>query len=101
MDSFIHAMARLTGWEFPLLVIVEVTSRSLRILPAVRRTESSPKEPTTNFLGAFAKLRKATISFVMSVCLSLRMEQLGSHWKDFHEILYFTIFRNSIDKVQF
>jgi len=25
------------------------------------------------FLGAFAKLRKATISFVMSVCPSVRM----------------------------
>jgi hypothetical protein len=25
-----------------------------------------------NFLGAFTKLRKATVSFVMSVCLSVR-----------------------------
>jgi hypothetical protein len=32
------------------------------------------------FLGALAKLRKAIISFVVSV----RME-LGSHWTDFHE----------------
>jgi len=38
------------------------------------------------FLGALAKVRKATISFVMSVRLSVRMEQLGSHWTDFHEI---------------
>ena len=30
-------------------------------------------------LGTFTKLRKATISFVMSVCPSVRMEQLGSH----------------------
>jgi hypothetical protein len=37
-------------------------------------------------LGAFAKLRKATVSFVTSVCLSVRMEQVGSHWTDFHEI---------------
>jgi hypothetical protein len=36
-----------------------------------------------NFLGAFAKLRKATISFVMFVCPSMRMEQLGVHWTDF------------------
>jgi len=43
------------------------------------------------FLGAFAKLRKATISFGMSV----RMEQLGSHWTDFHEIWYLGIFRKS------
>jgi hypothetical protein len=43
------------------------------------------------FSGAFAKLRKAIISFVISVrCLFIRlsvlMEQLGSHWADFHEI---------------
>jgi hypothetical protein len=38
------------------------------------------------FLGAFAKLRKATIRFVMSVRPSVLMEQLGSHWTDFHEI---------------
>jgi len=37
-------------------------------------------------LGAFTKLRKATISFVMSVCLSVRMEQLGYHWTECHEI---------------
>ena len=43
-------------------------------------------------LGAFAKLRKATISFVMSVRPSARIEQLGSHWTDFREILYLKIF---------
>ena len=32
------------------------------------------------------KIAKATISFFMSVCLSGGMEQLGSHWTDFHEI---------------
>jgi len=37
-------------------------------------------------LGAFRKFRRATISFVMYVCLSERMEQLGSHRTDFHEI---------------
>jgi hypothetical protein len=42
------------------------------------------------FLSAFTKLRKAIISFVMSICpsvgsfnrLSVRMEQLGSYWTD-------------------
>jgi len=34
----------------------------------------------------FPILRKATITFVMSVCPSVQMEQLGSHWTDFHEI---------------
>jgi len=37
-------------------------------------------------LGALAKLRKATIIIVMSLCLSVSMEHLGSHSMDFHEI---------------
>jgi hypothetical protein len=35
------------------------------------------------FLSAFAKLKKNTISFVMSVRLSVRMEQLGLQWRQF------------------
>jgi hypothetical protein len=46
-------------------------------------------------LGEFAKLRKGTINFIMSVRLSVRMEQLGSDWTDFHEILYLRIFRKT------
>ena len=34
-------------------------------------------------LDAFAKLRKETIKFVMSVRLSVRVKQIGSHWTDF------------------
>ena len=52
------------------------------------------------FLGAFAKLRKATITFVMSVCPSVRMEYLGSHWTDFHWIWYLSIFRKSLERIQ-
>jgi len=50
------------------------------------------------FLGAFAKLRKATISFVMSFRPSARMEQLCSHWTGFHEI-YLRNFPKSIVKI--
>ena len=39
----------------------------------------------TSFLGMFAKLRKEIISFVF-VCLSARMEQFGSHLKDFRGV---------------
>ena len=46
-------------------------------------------------LGAFAKLRKATISFVMSV----RMEQLGSRPTDLHKMLS-TLFRKPVKKIQ-
>jgi hypothetical protein len=52
------------------------------------------------FLGAFAKLRKATIIFVMSIPLTVCMEQLCTHWTHFHEILYFGIFRTSVEKIQ-
>jgi len=38
------------------------------------------------FLGAIAKLWKATVSFVVSVCPYVRMDQLGSHRTDFYEI---------------
>jgi len=48
-------------------------------------------------LGAFVKLRKAAVCFVMSVSPSVRMEQLGFHWTDSHEIWYFRIFRKSIE----
>ena len=59
---------------------------------------------TLAFLGAFAKLRKTTASFVMHVSLSVRpsvyMEQLVSYWTNFHKILYFSIFRKSVEKCQ-
>jgi len=37
-------------------------------------------------IGVFAKLRRATLNFVMSVRLSLGMEKLGYYWTDFREI---------------
>jgi hypothetical protein len=54
----------------------------------------------TLVLCTFAKLREATISFVMSVRLSVRVEQHGFHRTDFLEILYFSIFGKSVEKVQ-
>jgi hypothetical protein len=56
------------------------------------------------FLCAFAKLRKGTISSVMSVRpsvrLSVRMEHLGSQWTDFYEIWYLSIFQKSVQTIQ-
>ena len=57
-----------------------------------------------SFLGVFTKLRKEIISSIMSVCLSVHpptcMEQLGSHWMDFHELRYLSIFQKSVKKIQ-
>jgi hypothetical protein len=36
------------------------------------------------FLGTFAELRKATVSF--AICLPVQMERFGSQLTDFHEI---------------
>ena len=40
------------------------------------------------------------LSVCLSVSLSTRMEQLGSHWTDFHEIWYLGIFRRYVQKIQ-
>jgi len=62
-----------------------------------------PGKINKSFLGAFAKLWKATISFIMSIHLSfhlsVRIEQLGSHWTDINEIWYLSIFRNTVKKI--
>jgi hypothetical protein len=47
-------------------------------------------------LGAFEKLRKTTVSFVMSILV----EQLGSKWTDSHEIWYLNIFFKPVEKTQ-
>ena len=49
------------------------------------------------FLGELAKLRKTTISFVMSVRPSVRIEQLGSHRAIFMK--FYIIFRKSVEKI--
>jgi hypothetical protein len=52
------------------------------------------KISSLRLLVPFAELRKATISFVISVRPSV------SHQSDCHEISYFNIFRKSVDTVQ-
>jgi hypothetical protein len=32
--------------------------------------------------------------------LSFRLEELGSHWTDFHEISHLSIFRQSCEKIK-
>jgi hypothetical protein len=61
-------------------------------LESAYRTSTVMHAGTSGFLGAFAKLRKAAIGFIMYVNLSVLMEQLGSHWTDLHEILILEYF---------
>jgi hypothetical protein len=47
-----------------------------------------------------AKLLKATVSFVVSICPSVRpLEELGSHWTNFYEILYLSVSRKYINNL--
>jgi hypothetical protein len=56
---------------------------------------------TLLLLRHIRKIAKATIKFIMSVRLSVRMEHLGSLWIDFYEIWYLCIFQTYIEKIQF
>jgi hypothetical protein len=47
--------------------------------------------------GAFAKLRKATLNFFMSVSPHTKN---CSHWTDFDETSYLGLFKKSIQKIQ-
>ena len=52
-------------------------------------------------LGAFGELKEATLILAMSpFSLPFRVEQFDSHWIDFHEIWYLSIFRKSVEKIQ-
>ena len=53
-----------------------------------------------NSLAAFEKLRKRTISFLMSVRLSVRMKRFDCHCTNIDEIMYLTFFRDSVAKTQ-
>ena len=46
------------------------------------------------------KIAKKTVSFVKSICQSVRMQQRGSFWANFYEVLYLSIFRKSVTKIQ-
>jgi hypothetical protein len=53
------------------------------------------------FSSMSSKSQKVTTSFVMSICLSFRMEQLGSHWTDFDETWYLSFSENLLKNFKF
>jgi hypothetical protein len=55
---------------------------------------------TDRFLGSFAILRQTTISSIVSVRPSIRMEELGFHRTEFCEIGHLLIFLRSVEKIQ-
>ena len=58
---------------------------------------------TVQFFGCVRKTAQKILlaSPCLSVRLSVRMEQLSSHWTYFHEIIYLSIFRKSVREFKF
>jgi hypothetical protein len=90
-------LIRIVGERAQLLHFVNVATKAVKcltiwkLLPCNQlicnnsKTASVLRTTVTNpGVGAFAKFREVTISFVMSVRPSVHMKQLGSHWTDFH-----------------
>ena len=111
---------RLATWPSTRQILLRLRRRSQSQLPKGRQWRASSEFwrkwdfkrwqctrclPTCSvrswspFLRAFAKLRKVTVSFVMSVCPSVRMEELDPNWT-VYEILYLSFFRKYVQKIQ-
>ena len=54
---------------------------------------------TPSISSALAKQQRRFLSFVMSVCPSVRINEFGFHWRDFHEILYLNFFSTDFRKI--
>jgi len=63
----------------------------------MKKVEQSVAYIKPSFQAHSQNCEKGSVSFVMSVCRSVRMEQLGCHWT---EILYLSIFRKFSRKFQ-
>ena len=94
-----------TGWlyfQVKVTIPQTVNCRPSDAALQLRRLET-PRGLKYQFLGLYAKLLIVTITLVMSVCPSVHMEQLDSHWM---KTSYFTkydvwvFFWKSVKKVQ-
>ena len=66
----------------------------LCVPPGIRVELSLPLCSRNLIIRHVAKLKKAFS------CLSVCMEQLGSHWMNFHQITLVNIFRKSVEKIE-
>jgi hypothetical protein len=99
ISNLLHLCALNSLWQ--LIRYLRWRHHHRRRLPPPPPPSSSVFISVDNsFLREFAKLRKAIISCGLSVCLSVRMEQLGPHWTNFYEIRYSNIFRKSVEKIE-
>ena len=77
-------------WGLKLITVLHLDAR-LRmsgVIPPYSHIPSWRKNESFILLEAFAKIfrKRLLANSCLTVCLSLRMEQLVSQWTDFHEI---------------
>ena len=80
-----HVAQKFSEFYESLILSAAFTRVHCLLLSWVKWVQSmlTPTDSVRPILGAFAKFQKANISFVMSICPSIRMEQLGSHRRIF------------------
>ena len=90
--EFLHHVLQVscpTAWVY--VANVNVAGDALRKVVDTRHISSVS-------LRCVCEIEKVSISFVIG-CVSVRMEQLGSDWRNCHEIRYLSTFRKSIKKI--
>ena len=74
--------------------------RDVRMTPLQIWISSASERGNTTQRSFKARLRNSEKRLLASSFLSVRMEQLSPHWTYFHEIWYFSTFRNCVHKIQ-
>jgi hypothetical protein len=66
------------------------------------REKKSPVKTLINidYAVVFRRVCKICEKRLLASCPSVRLSAVGSHWTDFHDIWYFSIFRKSVEKIQ-
>jgi hypothetical protein len=79
--------------------ITETTQLKTSVRPSASDCQSKKLKSRIPYVSAVRHVRIFTKSDyqLRHVCPSDRKVQLGSHWSDFHEILFLRIFRKSVE----
>jgi hypothetical protein len=74
--------------------------RHVATIVACDSVQGAVELKSVSVLGAFAEMRKTSVSFVMSVCPSVLIEQLGPHLTNFRDLWHLGVFRKFVEKIQ-
>ena len=88
-----HELDKITKRLSQCVILAEIWTRNLPNTKTISRSvQASCSLKRCQCSCAFAKFRKASISLVKFVRLSVHPKGTGSHWAHFHEIWNYSIF---------